>query len=101
NNGGYANDWLRGDLKTGEIARFELGLKAFQFTRTWDGYFVGSNFASDPKVLARDTTFDIHNLATSPNARRVRWEQLMKEAEGKVGGEGKIDVELAEKFMAD
>ena len=27
NNGGYANDWLLGDRKTGEIARFELGLK--------------------------------------------------------------------------
>ena len=28
NNGGYANDWLLGDRKTGEIAQFELGLKA-------------------------------------------------------------------------
>ena len=27
NNGGYANDWLIGDRKTGEIALFELGLK--------------------------------------------------------------------------
>ena len=27
NNGGYANDWLIGDNKTGEIALFELGLK--------------------------------------------------------------------------
>jgi len=27
NNGGYANDWLIGDNKTGEIARLELGLK--------------------------------------------------------------------------
>ncbi len=26
NNGGYANDWLIGDRKTGEIARLELGL---------------------------------------------------------------------------
>ncbi len=23
NNGGYANDWLIGDRKTGEVARFE------------------------------------------------------------------------------
>ena len=27
NNGGYANDWLIGDRKTGEIAYLELGLK--------------------------------------------------------------------------
>jgi hypothetical protein len=25
NNGGYANDWLLTDYKTGEIARFEVG----------------------------------------------------------------------------
>jgi hypothetical protein len=95
NNGGYANDWLLGDNKTGEIAQFELGLKAHQVWRTSDGYFVGSNFARDPEVLAKDTTFDIHNLETSPNARRVRWEQLMRESRGK------IDVKRAEDFMGD
>jgi hypothetical protein len=95
NNGGYANDWLLGDNHTGEIALFELGLKAHQVWRTRDGYFVGSNFARDPEVLAKDTTFDIHNLETSPNARRVRWERLMKESKGK------IDVKMAEKFVAD
>ena len=30
NNGGYANDWLLGDRKTGEIARFELGSEAHE-----------------------------------------------------------------------
>jgi hypothetical protein len=95
NNGGYANDWLLGDNKTGEIGQFELGLKAHQVWRTKDGYFVGSNFARDPNVLAKDTRFDINNLETSPNARRVRWEELMKESKGK------IDVKMAEKFMAD
>jgi len=56
---------------------------------------VGSNFARDPEVLAKDTTFDIHNLETPPNARRVRWEQLMRESRGK------IDVKRAEDFMGD
>jgi len=46
NNGGYANDWLLGDNKTGEIALFELGLKEHSVRRTKDGYFVGSNFPS-------------------------------------------------------
>lgn len=95
NNGGYANDWLLGDNKTGEIAQFELGLKAHKVWRTQDGAFVGSNFARDPEVIAQDTTFDPHNSATSPNARRTRWEELMEE------NQGKIDVALAQKFMAD
>src|SRR5690348_17677350 len=34
NNGGYANDWLLGDRKTGEIAQFELGLRAYKLYRT-------------------------------------------------------------------
>jgi len=95
NNGGYATDWLLGDRKTGEIAQFELGLKHYGLWRTKDGYFVGSNFARDPKVLADETTFDPSNPQTSPNARGARWVELMKE------NKGKIDVTLAEKFPAD
>jgi hypothetical protein len=95
NNGGYANDWLLGDNKTGEIAQFELGLKAHRVWRTQDGAFVGANFPRDPEVISKDTTFDPHNPATSPNVRRTRWEELIQE------NRGKIDVALAEKFMAD
>ena len=96
NNGGYANDWLIGDRKTGEIAYLELGLKNTPLGRTKDGYFVSSNFANDPKVLAEEApAFDKNDLSSSPNARRVRWERLMQE------NKGKIDVAMAEKFMAD
>ena len=95
NNGGYANDWLLGDRKTGEIAQFELGLKHHRLWRTKDGYYVGSNFASDPQVLAEDTTFDPKDRASSPNARRERWEALMK------ASKGRIDVAMAKVFMAD
>ncbi len=95
NNGGYANDWLVGDNKTGEIAQLELGLKAYKLWRTKDGYFAGSNFPLDPKVIAQDTTFDPTNPASSPNARRARWEQLMQKSKGK------IDVAMAERFLSD
>ena len=95
NNGGYANDWLLGDRKTGEIAQFEQGLKHDRLWRTKDGVFVGSNFASDPQVLAEDTHFDSRDRSSSPNARRDRWEALMKD------NKGKIDVEAAKTFMAD
>ncbi|HXY49461.1 MAG TPA: C45 family peptidase [Terriglobales bacterium] len=95
NNGGYANDWLIGDRKTGEIAYLELGLKNTPLWRTKDGYFVSSNFARDPKVIAEETTFAPNDLSSSPNARRVRAEDLIKKSLGR------IDIELAEKFLAD
>ena len=95
NNGGYANDWLIGDNKTGEIAQFELGLKHYKVWRTKDGYFAGSNWARDPLLLKDETTFDSNDKSTSANARRARWEQLIKPAKGQ------IDVAMAEKFLGD
>ncbi len=95
NNGGYANDWLIGDNKTGEIARLELGLKNTPLERTKDGYFVGSNFPVNPKLIKEETTFDTKAKNTSPNARRARWEALMKKFKGK------IDVEAAKRFESD
>ena len=95
NNGGYANDWLLADNKTGEIALFELGLKEHSVRRTMDGYFVGSNFPVDPKLASRETNFDYHNLGGSPLARKTRWEQLVVESKGK------IDVETVKQMEGD
>ena len=96
NNGGYANDWLIGDRKTGEIGYLELGLKNTPLWRSKDGYFVSSNYARDPALIKEETDgFDPQNLSISPNARRVTWEKRMSEAKGR------IDVAMAEKFMAD
>ena len=96
NNGGYANDWLLGDRKTGEIAQLELGLKAHKLWRTKDGVLAGSNWARDPQVLKEDAPqFDPINKESSPNARRARWDELLKE------NKGKIDVVLAEKMLGD
>jgi hypothetical protein len=95
NNGGYANDWLLADNKTGEVARFELGLKFHKLEKSKDGYFVGSNFPSDPEFIKAETNFDVNDKGSSPNARHIRWEQLMKE------NKGKIDAEMAKKFLAD
>lgn len=95
NNGGYANDWLIGDNKTGEIARLELGLKNTPLERTKDGCFVGSNFPVNPKLIKEETTFDTTLQNSSPNARKMRWVELMKEYKGK------IDIAAAKKFMGD
>jgi hypothetical protein len=95
NNGGYANDWLLGDNKTGEIALFELGLKESSVRRTKDGFFVGANFPVDPKLIAAETTFDVHDKTSSPNARHARWEQLMAEHKGR------LTVETAKQLESD
>lgn len=95
NNGGYANDWLLGDNKTGEIALFELGLKEHSVRRTNDGYFVGSNFPVDPKLAKIETNFDFNNGGGSPLARKTRWEQMVAEAKGK------IDVETVKRMEGD
>jgi hypothetical protein len=95
NNGGYANDWLIGDNKTGEIALFELGLKNHTVQRTKDGCYVSSNFPIDPKLIQEETKFDVNKKDSSPNARKTRWEQLMAKYKGS------IDVELGKAFETD
>ncbi len=96
NNGGYANDWLLGDRKTGEIAQLELGLKNVKLWRTKDGFFIGSNWARDPQLIKEETTgFDPNDWSSSPNARRKRWEDLM------ALNRGRIDVAMAERFLGD
>ena len=96
NNGGYANSWLIGDRKTGEIAYLELGLKNTPLTRKKDGYFVSSNFAADPALIRDDTLgFDPGNAESTMNARHIRAEQFMKEHYGE------LDTALAEAYLSD
>jgi hypothetical protein len=93
-NGGYANDWLIGDRKTGEIARLENGIKNNIIERTRDGYFVGSNFPVHEKTIKEETTFD-PAAVNSATSRHRRWDELMKQ------NKGRIDINLAKRFEAD
>ena len=96
NNGGYANDWLIGDRKTGEIAYLELGLKNTPMWRKKDGYFISSNFARDAALIKDETEgFDANDMSSSPNARKVTAEKMVESAKGQ------IDVQFAEKFLSD
>ena len=95
NNGAYANSWLLGDVKTGEIARFELGLEHQRLERTRDGWYAGSNVVEDPAILRLETTASYDDVRTPEVARRVRWERLLAD------GAGKIDVALGQKMLAD
>jgi hypothetical protein len=96
NNGGYANSWLIGDRKTGEIAYLELGLHHTPLLKKKDGYFVSSNFAADPDLIRDDTTgFDPKDHESTMNARHIRAEQFVKEHYGK------LDTALAEAYLSD
>jgi len=95
NNGGYANDWLIADRKTGEIASLELGLINVTSERKKDGYFASANFPINPKLALEETRYDTTDMGLSANARRLRWEQLMAE------NKGNIDVAAAQRFLAD
>ncbi|MEI8333928.1 MAG: C45 family peptidase [Chloroflexota bacterium] len=97
NNGGYANSWLLADTNTGEIVRFELGLKYQSVVRTGDGFYVGFNSAIDPRIRNLEcggdpTYFDTRTPAA---CRRVRLTQLMEEQRGK------IDPEVAKAVLSD
>jgi hypothetical protein len=95
NNGGYANTWLVADIGKNEIGQLELGLKNVTLERKKDGYFVGSNFPINEKLIREETDFDPLDMSTSANARHVRWKQLMVE------NKGKIDLAAAQRFLAD
>lgn len=96
NNGGYANSWLVGDRKTGEIAYLELGLHHTPLTKKKDGYFVSSNFSADPLLIRDDTPgFNPKNMSSSMNARRVTAEAFMKKHYGQ------LDTALAEAYLSD
>lgn len=96
NNGGYANSWLLGDINTGEIMRFELGMKKHSVERTTDGYFIGFNAATDIEIRRLECSdAGYEDIRTPVGARRVRLTQLMGEYAGK------IDVDVAEQIMAD
>ena len=96
NNGGYANSWLVGDRKTGEIAYLELGFSHTPLKRKKDGYFVSSNFTWDSDVDRYDTPgFDPNNMKSSMNARRVTADAFMQKHYGH------LDTALAEEYLSD
>ncbi len=95
NNGGYANTWLIADRKNNEVGSLELGLKNVTLLRTRDGFYVGSNFPANPKLIAEETDFDPTDKSRSENARHARWLELMDQ------NRGKIDIAAGERFLAD
>jgi len=98
-NGLYSNEWLLADIKTNEIAMFELGTVKSKLWRSskgeWfggtEGFYWGCNNAKDLDVRL-DTVATVQgkpaNMVWKPTDRDRKWLELY----GK--NKGKIDVEF-------
>jgi hypothetical protein len=96
NNGGYANMWLLGDIKTGEIADYEQGLIYQDLKRKNDGWFFGDNAPDDPRIRNVESSDTGYNdVRQQTGARRVRWPQLLSQYEGR------IDAEIGQTMLGD
>ena len=96
NNGGYANSWLLADLNSGEIMRFELGLRFTNVERKKNGYFIGFNAPLDPRIRNLEcANTGFADIRRHQGGRQVRLTQLMRQYQGK------IDVDVAKRVLAD
>ena len=96
NNGGYANVWLVGDLKTNEIAQFQQGLVYTSVQKKKDGAFFGCNVAFDPRIRNLECVDTGYNdVRRQTGGRRVRWPQLLKQRHGR------IDAKVGMVMLAD
>jgi hypothetical protein len=94
NNGGYANDWLIGNVKTGEIAWLELGTFNHKLERTRNGVFIGCNIALSKEVRS-ETNLDYGDKSLTCTAREARLRELVEANKGRLG------VEVAKALLAD
>ncbi|OPY50144.1 MAG: Phospholipase B [Methanosaeta sp. PtaU1.Bin112] len=96
NNGGYANTWLLGDIHTGEIMRYELGLKFYNVTMTRNGSFIGYNAPLDPRIRNLEcSNTGYADIRRHQGARQVRLAELMAEHHGR------LDTETGKAILAD
>ena len=94
NAGDYACSWLFGDIKCGEIMRFELGKKTHGIDRTKDGLFYGMNSAFNNELATKETDdTELNDPTTKNGSRNVRLNQLLNAK--------KLDLKYAKKVLAD
>jgi hypothetical protein len=97
NSGDYANCWLFGDTKTGEIATLELGLEYHTLERTKNGCYIGYNA---PHFDARIRNLECVNsgwddIRRHQGARRVRLADLTEQYKGQ------ITTQIAKRIISD
>lgn len=102
NNGLYTNEWLLADIKTNEIAMFELGTHRSKLYRSskneWfggtEGFYWGCNNTKDLDVRL-ETVASVQgrpaNVVWRPSDRDKTWLQLFEKHKGKIdAGFGKL-----------
>src|SRR5262245_3584299 len=94
-NGLYTNQWLLADIKTNEIAMFELGTRRTKLWRSsrqeWPdgtaGFYWGCNNVRDREVF-KETVPDLGgkpaNLVRYPRTRDKAWLNLFEKHRGKI-----------------
>lgn len=102
NNGGYGNTWLLGEVGTGEITQFDLGVRFFGSRSTKSGFYGGFNVAHDLKVRDQEgnDASSYYNIRDN-GARRLRWNQLIGDEQQPGIHFGKIDSDIAKSMIAD
>jgi hypothetical protein len=102
NNGLYTNEWLLGDIKTNEVAMFELGTHKTKLWRSskgeWyggtPGFYWGCNNVKDLDVrleCTACTTDRPENVVWSPSNRDKKWLELYNKYKGKMDADfGKL-----------
>lgn len=93
NNGGYANAWLLGDIKSNTIMRFEIGLEYFlkevnphkDGIGRGDGWFTGFNVATSDEIRNLEcSNTGFCDVRRHQGARQVRLKQLMDQYHGSI-----------------
>ena len=98
NNGLYSNEWLLADIKTNEIAMFELGTEKSKLWRSskneWfadtEGFYWGCNNAKDPQVrmeTIRNVEDRPVNNVWKPTDRDKTWMKFYRQHKGKISTE--------------
>ena len=94
NNGAYPNEWLVGDVKTGEILSLMLGCYAWDINRTFDGIYPSANYPWYPNF--RNEAGLAVPAPDPPSSRRaVRWLELIDQYYGR------IDLEVGKHLLED
>src|SRR5262249_30712182 len=95
NNGVYTNEWLLADIKTNEIAMFELGTDKSRLWRSskdeWGGgtkgFYWGCNNTKDLQVRL-ETTASVAgkpaNMVFHPSDRDMAWLRMYEKHKGKI-----------------
>lgn len=102
NNGLYTNEWLIGDIKTNEVAMYELGTKKSKLWRSskddWfgdtRGFYWGCNNTKDPEVRAEAMRPGGKGGAFRPDFRDTAWLNHYNKG-------AKIDVAFAMRAFTD